>query len=889
MMTYARPADMFSVAASTRGTRLGLIGVAVIAVLLLTCRSTSGMETVGAAGGTYQVTLQIGADPFVYELPVGASVTLPISVNVTGAQGLAAASVLVQYDTRQLRPTACVRRIDGPSGYCNADYDRANGLVRFNILSQAGVMGDVTLFDLTLEAASNATIHREVAVTPLIESLADPQGSYMSSSGRGSTVHIGEPAGSGAIVFVGAPDQTEPFAVTRGMTISVPIWVTDAATLGSATFSLSFDPGVVRAIACQPVQSADGRAFGMCAVHDEHVRANLMAPTGLGGPTLAFVAIFTAAGEAPEGGSSPLNMSLDSFVDTGGAPLAARVSNNSITISNAAGTGVPMLRLEPPDQGLERDGRVTVHVFLDAGTRLAAGSWGVRYDPRLLVVDSCRPSSVLQNAVCNPSGESGLVRMSLLAGEPLPDTTDLGTLTWRRHPDAQTGDIVSLAFSVTNFSDADGASLPYATRGAAIRITDTLGPSAAVVVQLKAAPTGGYQLPRGRDLELPITFQIDSARPVGSLSGTLRYDPQVLRATRCLRNGAELSGNLGGYCNAQYDTAAGLVRFNLVSAEGVSGLLTPFTLTVEAASRATDGQVSPLDLDLESVTGTNGISRVWRAEDSSILLASPVPAARVLVGPPPPAGDGIYQFGTGLTAIVPIWVDEVEGLGAATISVGYDPDIVRAVKCWVRSDLMPAVDGGFCALLPSAVRAAFVSSGGISGVAHAFDIVFANAPNIAGGESTALAVDVENFVDTAGVPIPTTARDGRLDVIVCVIPPPVLAIALPAHDVQLTWPHIVLDVCSQPVKVTDYEVWRDPAAYAVTASAPIGHVAVPPGTPDTAVFSFSAAPPPGGAGLAVYRIVAVALDGLRSDFSNAKAVFSYHLVPGSPAVHSAVH
>lgn len=871
--------------------------VSALVLLLLTARIAWGSQAApeyGAANaaGTYQVALQVGAAPFTYTLPAGSSVTLPISASVTGPQGLAAASVLVQYDTGQLRPTACVRRAGGPSGHCNADYDRASGLVRFNILSQTGVIGDATLFDLTFEAASSATIHREVVVTPLVASLTDLHGNYMASRAWGSTVRIEEPAGSGTIVFVGAPEQTEPFAVTRGLTVTVPIWVTGPAAgadaLGTATFSLSFDAGVVRAVACQSVQSADGGASGACAVHADHVRANLMAPGGINSPAVAFQAIFTAADGAPEGGSSPLTLILESFKDASGAPLAARVSNNALVVSDAAGPGAPVLRLEPSDQGIEGDGPATVHLFLSAGTRLAAGSWGVRYDPRLLQVAACRPSAELLSAICNPDGEPGLVRMAVLAGEPLPATADLGTITWRRHPDAQAGATAPLTFSVTNFADLRGTPLPYATRGAAIRITSAPGANPAVVVRLQGAPVGGYQLPRGASLELPISFAIDAALPVGNLSGTLRYDPQVLRATRCLRSSAALPETPVGYCNVQ-DTAAGLVRFNLVATEGVSGVLTPFTLTVEAASAATDGQASLLDLDLDSVAGPSGAARGWRAEDNSVLLQSPISAAGVLIGPPPPETDAIYQLGAGLTTTsVPLWVAAVDGLGAATVSVRYDAAIARAVKCSVRSDLTPALDGGFCALLAGKVRMAFMSSGGVSGAAHIFDIVFADAPNVVGGESTALAVDVESFVDTASIPIPTTVRAGRLDITACNLRPLALSIALPDHAVVLTWPHITLDTCGEAMQVTDYEIWPDRTLYTMPTSAPIGHIRVPPGTPDTAVFSFPLEPPTPEAGLAIYRVVAVAADGRRSALSDlqsdTKAAFTYRLAPGLPAV-----
>ena len=137
-------------------------------------------------------------DRLPYDLPKGTSVTLPISVTVAGPQPLAVASVLVQYDPAVLRPTRCVTRPAAPAGYCNPNYDPENGLIRFNLLSESGIMGEVGLFDLTFEAASSATLDAQSLVTPLIESLADVQGNYMTSRGLGSLVRVVAGAGTGA-------------------------------------------------------------------------------------------------------------------------------------------------------------------------------------------------------------------------------------------------------------------------------------------------------------------------------------------------------------------------------------------------------------------------------------------------------------------------------------------------------------------------------------------------------------------------------------------------------------------------------------------------------------------------------------------------------------------
>ena len=55
-------------------------------------------------------------------------------------------------------------------------------------------------------------------------------------------------------------------------------------------------------------------------------------------------------------------------------------------------------------QYLNDDARVTVHVFLDNGAELAAGSWGIRYDPLVVQAESCQIDPSVANAVCNPAG-----------------------------------------------------------------------------------------------------------------------------------------------------------------------------------------------------------------------------------------------------------------------------------------------------------------------------------------------------------------------------------------------------------------------------------------------------------------------------------------------------
>ncbi len=281
-------------------------------------------------------------------------------------------------------------------------------------------------------------------------------------------------------------------------------------------------------------------------------------------------------------------------------------------------------------------------------------------------------------------------------------------------------------------------------------------------MQFTGAPAGGYRLSGGASLDVPISLQIAPDQAVGALSGTVRYNPAVLRPTRCLRAGADLA--FMGYCNAQHDVAGGIVRFNLVSADGLSGTLTPFTLTFEAMSQAVTGQSSPLNLALEAVTGPLGEARTWQAIDSTVLIRDPITAPRVLIGPP--AANGVYTVTLGTTQTVPVWIEGVTDLGAASLSIRYNPAVAQAMGCRLRGDLMAGAVGGFC-IAPTGtgtIRANLLAEQGFSGTGQVYEIVFAPLSSLACGVSTPLTVIIDNFVSTTELPIASTARHGRLDV-----------------------------------------------------------------------------------------------------------------------------
>ena len=171
----------------------------------------------------------------------------------------------------------------------------------------------------------------------------------------------------------------------------------------------------------------------------------------------------------------------------------------------------------------------TVHVFLDSGTEVRAATWNVHYDPAVLVAETSSFTPGFTNAVCNATGQPGAVRMSLLSVDPLPATMDVAAITFRRHPEAKRGSKSGLTFDVTNFADLAGDLLPYRSVSGEIQLFDPLGVPPAVTLELQGAPNGGFNLPHGSSLELPIRLDIDPQQPLGSLTGKFSTDPAVVR------------------------------------------------------------------------------------------------------------------------------------------------------------------------------------------------------------------------------------------------------------------------------------------------------------------------------------------------------------------------
>ncbi len=132
------------------------------------------------------------------------------------------------------------------------------------------------------------------------------------------------------------------------------------------------------------------------------------------------------------------------------------------------------------------------------------------------------------------------------------------------------------------------------------------------------------------------------------------------------------------------------------------------------------------------------------------------------------AGGSLPSGSPGPELALPVEVIGVQGLGAASILVGYDPTRIRPIAC----QRGPAFDVGVCNLdydrdsdgTPDAVLFAVLSLYGVSaeGAAPLALITWQAVAAVEAARSTILAVAVRTFTDADGRPLPYTTEDGQI-------------------------------------------------------------------------------------------------------------------------------
>jgi len=599
----------------------------------LTVTTAGGAVAIAGAPLPADVTVRL-IDQHSAILP-GQNVVVAVWIDVADDRSLATATFVLQYDPQLVRPVQCVRAADAPmDGSCNLAFNVAQGLIKFNVLAAEGVRGSLHLYDITFEAAAAAPLGAVSLLTITVQNMVDSAGAALHwQTEHGTITVVGGPVNA-AQILVGAPESDGVFALSQGVTLTAPVWISDAVDLGAATLALAFDPAQVQALGC--TVHLDGVDGGNCDIKQGQVQANIIAGNGITGTLPVFTVTFAPAAGAVAGLSSPLTLAVINFVDHWAAPLPWRVRPGRLEIVPGDVAALPAISVGPGAPAdplpLAQDGQVTATVTISAVMNLGAATLAVNYDPAVVTAVACRQAGAFAGVIC--AVDSGAITVSLLAATGFTGSLPVVDLVFRSADAAAIGDQTPLSLAVTNFSDAAGNPLRFQLAHSALVITAPVGTPAQAILRLNRPV---YDSRSGERIWVSLQAVLAAAALPHGLdvaSLLLRYDPAVLRPVACTVNHEAF---LGGACNLAY--AADGLRFSAFGGRGVTGTAPLADIQFEAIGQP--GDVSNLIPVVEQLVAVGGLAPTYRTERALVQITADGDGAPDDVeGGAPNGGDG---------------------------------------------------------------------------------------------------------------------------------------------------------------------------------------------------------------------------------------------------------
>ncbi|MDQ1300794.1 MAG: hypothetical protein QG637_714, partial [Chloroflexota bacterium] len=559
------------------------------------------------------VLLRVGtAAQQTYTVTPGLNTELPLTLQISDTTRLAAASVLLRYAPAVVRPTGC--RVSGDvQGYCNYNFDPAAGLIKFALLSEAGLTGAAQPFSVTFEAVSGIAAG-ESALILTVEELSDPAAAGLTWQAVNGLIRVAGPAAASALVSVGAASGI--YTVTHGLTQTVGIWVHDAADLGAATLALRFDPTVLQATSCAVRNDHD--LSGGCAILADQVRASLIASAGLTGTQRLGHVTYTPVGDALVGPSSWLSLTVESFVDTASRPLTSRVRNGLVTIAPGGGVALLLVRAGSSADGgvyeLPLAGSQDVRINVEGAGEIGAASVSIGYDPAVARAVTCSSSPTYGGGFCNPAAGAGLVRLGVVSGVPFTETTTLGTITFQPADGAAAWDSTPITVTVGDLLGPMSQALTYQVAPGWLTIMADAAQEPRAILQ---SGEGVYVVNIGGLATVGISATLttsDTHHGLAAATLTLHYDPVYIRPARCtLRNHL-----WGGACNLSY--APDQIRLSVLSAVGLTGTVGIADVVFRGIGLPGEPVTVPLTLDVSSLVDVSAEPLTYRVLSSIIWV-----------------------------------------------------------------------------------------------------------------------------------------------------------------------------------------------------------------------------------------------------------------------------
>ena len=641
-----------------------------------------------------------------YDLRPGELITLPVTLS--DAANVGTASAVVQFDPAVLSPVACKKAPGSAfgSGTCNLHF--AANAVKFNALAAAGVNGEQALYQITWQVHGPVGSHSNV--TPTSAQLATPQGQALPVDTAGSQVDVvGGVAGEDGRVSIGESGHG-PYVLRPGETfaLSVTLAITGAHTLSALDLLLHYDPAVVHPRQCRIASPLMGACNPNFDPDQGWIKLNLVSASGLHGIVPAFDIRFLAAPDASPGALSELEPVIDHATGAHGEPLYLLPIAASITLGQPAGQ-TPHLWVGPPQGNgafsTSMGITTTVPVWMSQVSDLGAAALNLSYDPAIVRAVGCRvrQDARLDWGVCALHGDH--VRVSLISTLGIGGDRPLFDLLLTPAVAAAVGESSPLTLTVRSFDDTAAIPLPVRTHPGSVTIDPGSGPGVALLRLGDAANSGQYDLPASGEVETAI--RIEGATNLGAISIVLHYQPQVVQPLACNQSSAFGSG----ICNLQ--AGPGEIRLNAVSLGGVNGDLTLATVRWQAASSATPGDTSDIQLSPTTFADPSGHPLPVQTAGGDIDIVPPAATGNELVLR---LGEGPGYITPGNSLTLPLLVAPGPGmaLAAATFLLHYNPAVLQLQNCQIGAG--NETFAGFCnpTFAPDQIKFNILSATGIS-------------------------------------------------------------------------------------------------------------------------------------------------------------------------------
>ncbi len=737
---------MTTPSAGKNETLLVKLGVQLIFFAALFLAGAFVVGLCAAAGHASTTTPRAGAlirigsgEPPLYTAAPGEEIT--ITVEVTAAANLGAATVLLNYDPTLVQVVACTALglADADLIACNPAY--ANGVVRYTLATSAGLNGAFPLFSVTLRAVGAAGATAQLALAA--PQFTDTHGGDLPMTTAG-----------GAIAIAGAPlpvDATvrlidQHSAIMPGQNLVVSVWVdvTDTRPLAAATFVLQYDPQLVRPVQC--VRAADAPVDGSCNltfnVAQGLIKFNLLSGEGASGSLHVYDITFETAAAAPLGAVSLLTITVQNMVDSAGAALRWQTENGAITVVGGPVDVAQILVGAPETDGvftISQGGTLAVPVWISDAVDLGAATIALAFDPARVQALGCTMHlDGVDGGNCDV--KHGQVQANIIAANGITGTLPVFTISFAPADGAVAGLNSPLTLDVINFADHWAEPLPWRVRPGRLEIVP--GDMSALPLISVGPGAATDPLPLAQDGQVTVTVNISEVTNLGAATLAVNYDPAVVTAVTCRPVGALDSINCA--------VGSGAITVSLLAAIGFTGSTPVVELVFRSADAAAPGDQTPLSLAVTNFSDAAGSPLLFQLANSALVITAPVGApVQAILRLNRPVYDS--RSGERIWVSLQAILDAAalpHGLDVASMQLRYDPAVLRPVACVVNNS---AFMGGACnpAYAADGLRFSVFGGNGVTGTVTLADIQF-EAIGQSGDYSSLIPV-VEQLIAVGGV------------------------------------------------------------------------------------------------------------------------------------------